>query len=86
MELDCLSYAGNHVDRWSLVVEWFVSQHDQNRLGGCLAWLAGLAGREVQHKIIKIPARLKRMAEYIESRAAPRSFTFEFLYNRAIAL
>lgn len=53
-----------------------------------IAALSGLSavGREMQDKLMKIPARLKRMAEYVEKRAAPRPFSFDFLYHRAIAL
>ena len=53
-----------------------------------IAAMSGLSsiGREMQDKLMKIPGRLRRMAEYIESRAAARSFSFEFLYNRPIAI
>jgi acyl-[acyl-carrier-protein] desaturase len=45
------------------------------------------AGAAAQDKLMKIPARLQRMAEYLESKAAAaRSFSFDFIYDRAIVL
>lgn len=43
-------------------------------------------GRKLQDKLMKIPARLARMADYVESKAGPRSFQFAFLGNRVIKL
>ena len=44
------------------------------------------AGRAAQEKMMKLPARLARMAEYIESKAHSRSFSFEFIYQRAFEM
>ncbi len=54
------------------------------RIGG----LTGLSakGRELQDKLMKIPARLARMADYVEAKSSPRSFTFDFLGDRQIKL
>jgi len=43
-------------------------------------------GRAAQDKIMQLPQRLNRMAEYIESKAHTRSFSFEFIYQRAFEL
>lgn len=50
--------------------------------------LTGLsdAGRAAQEKVMKLPARLARMAEYIESKAHSRIFSFEFIYKRAFEM
>lgn len=48
----------------------------------------GLAarGRELQDKLMKIPARLARMANYVAGKSAPREFVFDFLGDRPIKL
>jgi acyl-[acyl-carrier-protein] desaturase len=43
-------------------------------------------GRAAQDKIMKLPTRLARMAEYVESKAHARSFSFEFIYQRAFEM
>jgi acyl-[acyl-carrier-protein] desaturase len=51
--------------------------------------LTGLSGEgaAVQDKLMKIPARLQRMADYLDAKAAaPRRFSFDFIYDRAITL
>jgi acyl-[acyl-carrier-protein] desaturase len=51
--------------------------------------LAGLSseGREAQDKLMKIPARLARMADYFEAKASgPRSFNFDFIGGRTVTL
>jgi len=50
--------------------------------------LTGLneVGRAAQDKIMSIPKRLERIAEYIESRTKPRTFSFDFTYDREISL
>lgn len=50
--------------------------------------LTGLSamGRSAQDKIVGLPQRLSRMADYIESKAHTRSFSFEFIYQRAFEL
>lgn len=40
--------------------------------------------RELQDKLMRIPARLARMADYQEAKTAPRSFRFDFLGDRNI--
>jgi acyl-[acyl-carrier-protein] desaturase len=50
--------------------------------------LTGLneAGRIAQEKILAIPKRLQKVAEYIERRSSHKAFSFEFIYNRQFAL
>lgn len=43
-------------------------------------------GRQLQDKLMKIPARLARMADYIEAKSGPREFAFDFLSDRTIKL
>ncbi len=39
-----------------------------------------------QEKILKIPQRLKNIAEYIEQRTTKKTFSFDFIYNRELVL
>ncbi|HXE57293.1 MAG TPA: acyl-ACP desaturase [Gemmatimonadales bacterium] len=50
--------------------------------------LTGLSelGRKAQEKILGIPARLKRIAEYIEARSKAKTFSFEVVFNREFAM
>ncbi|MDB5987138.1 MAG: acyl-ACP desaturase [Nevskia sp.] len=41
-------------------------------------------GRASQDKLMKIPARLERMADYLDAKTHPRSFSFDFIYDRVI--
>jgi acyl-[acyl-carrier-protein] desaturase len=43
-------------------------------------------GRKAQEKILGIPARLKRIAEYMESRTKSKTFSFEVVFNREFAV
>ena len=43
-------------------------------------------GRAAQDKVMQLPKRLQRMAEYIESKAHTRSFSFDFIYQRAFEM
>ena len=43
-------------------------------------------GRKAQEKIMAIPARLEKVAEYIESRASAKSFRFDVVYGRVLDL
>ena len=43
-------------------------------------------GRKAQEKIMSIPPRLEKVAEYIESRSKAKSFRFEVLYGRILEL
>jgi len=43
-------------------------------------------GRKAQEKIMSIPSRLEKVAEYIESRSKAKSFRFEVLYGRILEL
>jgi acyl-[acyl-carrier-protein] desaturase len=43
-------------------------------------------GRKAQEKIMGIPARLKRIAEHIESRSKSKTFSFEVVFNREFAM
>jgi acyl-[acyl-carrier-protein] desaturase len=45
------------------------------------------AGRECQEKLMKIPARLERMADYLDGKATgPRDFAFDFIDERVIRI
>lgn len=50
--------------------------------------LTGLSavGRAAQEKVMQLPARLARMADYIDSKTHTRSFSFEFIYQRAFEM
>jgi len=50
--------------------------------------LTGLTtlGRTAQEKVMQLPKRLARMADYIESKAHRRTFSFEFIYRRAFEM
>ena len=39
-----------------------------------------------QEKLMKIPARLARMGDYLEAKSSHRSFSFDFIYDRVITL
>lgn len=43
-------------------------------------------GRSAQEKIVELPGRLSKMADYIERKTAKRSFSFEFIYQRAFEM
>lgn len=43
-------------------------------------------GRAAQDKVMQLPRRLQRMADYIESKAHKRSFSFDFIYQRAFEM
>jgi acyl-[acyl-carrier-protein] desaturase len=43
-------------------------------------------GRKAQEKIMGIPARLKRIAEYMETRSKSKTFSFEVVFNREFAM
>jgi acyl-[acyl-carrier-protein] desaturase len=42
------------------------------------------AGREAQHKLMAVPARLDRLADILERRTKAKSFSFDFIYRRGI--
>lgn len=44
------------------------------------------AGRKAQEKIIEIPKRLEKVAQYIEQRSVKKTFSFELIYNRILVL
>ncbi len=50
--------------------------------------LEGLSevGRKAQDKIMQIPARLEKVAEYIEMRTEKKSFSFDLVYNRVFVM
>ncbi len=50
--------------------------------------LTGLneAGRKAQEKIMAIPKRLQKVAEYIDKRSTEKSFSFDFIYDRAFSM
>jgi acyl-[acyl-carrier-protein] desaturase len=43
-------------------------------------------GRKAQEKIMGIPARLKRIAEHMETRSKGKTFSFEVVFNREFAM
>lgn len=54
-----------------------------------IAALTGLSalGRECQDKLMKIPSRLARMADYLEAKTTSlRGFSFDFIYDRTITV
>jgi len=50
--------------------------------------LTGLneAGRKAQERLMKIPIRLQRVAEYIEQRSHGKTFSFDFIYGREFSM
>ena len=44
------------------------------------------AGRKAQEKILAIPARLQRVAEYVEQRSKAKTFSFAFLNDRLLEM
>lgn len=50
--------------------------------------LTGLSreGARAQDKLMKVPARLTRMADYVEAKTSPRPFSFGFVYNRSVTI
>jgi len=42
------------------------------------------AGREAQDKLMKVPSRLARMADFQDAKSAVRDFNFAFIYGRGI--
>ncbi len=50
--------------------------------------LTGLneAGRKAQDKIMAIPARLQKVAEYVEQRSKAKTFSFSFLNDRLLEM
>ena len=46
----------------------------------------GELGRMAQEKIMGIPARLKRIAEHMETRSRAKTFRFEVVFNREFAM
>jgi acyl-[acyl-carrier-protein] desaturase len=43
-------------------------------------------GRKAQEKIMGIPARLRRIAEHMETRSKSKTFSFEVVFNREFAM
>ncbi|GJQ61567.1 MAG: acyl-ACP desaturase [Melioribacteraceae bacterium] len=43
-------------------------------------------GRAAQEKIMKIPARLQKVAEYLERRTVSKTFSFDIIHNRILAM
>lgn len=50
--------------------------------------LSGLdaEGRQAQEKLMKVPARLARLADYNDGKSQPRRFSFPFIYDRSVTL
>ncbi len=46
----------------------------------------GELGRKAQEKIIGIPARLKRIADHMETKSKGKTFSFEVVFNREFAM
>jgi acyl-[acyl-carrier-protein] desaturase len=53
-----------------------------------VAGLTGLSaeGSAAQDKLMRIPQRLQRMSDYLDSKATRRQFRFDFIYDRAVEL
>lgn len=43
-------------------------------------------GRIAQDKLMSIPKRLEKVAEYIEQKSKSKTFSFEFIYNRFLVM
>ncbi|MFO7525527.1 MAG: hypothetical protein R6W68_08745 [Ignavibacteriaceae bacterium] len=41
---------------------------------------------KAQEKILAIPERLKKIAEYLERKTTSKTFSFDFIYNRIFSL
>jgi acyl-[acyl-carrier-protein] desaturase len=41
--------------------------------------------KKAQEKILSIPKRLEKVAEYVEKRTTSKTFSFDFIYNRIVA-
>lgn len=52
---------------------------------GALTGLSAV-GRQAQEKLMKVPARLARMADFQDAKSAVREFSFEFIYGRSVRL
>lgn len=52
---------------------------------GSLTGLSPL-GREAQDKLMKVPARLNRVADYADSKSQKKTYKFPFIYNRALEI
>ena len=39
---------------------------------------------KAQEKILSIPKRLEKVAEYIEQKTVKKTFSFDFIYNRIL--
>ena len=46
----------------------------------------GELGRKAQEKILGIPARLKRIADHMETKSKSKTFSFEVVFNREFAM
>ena len=46
----------------------------------------GELGRKAQEKILGIPARLKRIADHMETKSKGKTFSFEVVFNREFAM
>jgi acyl-[acyl-carrier-protein] desaturase len=44
------------------------------------------AGRKAQDKIMQIPTRLEKVAEYLERKTEKKSFSFDLVYNRIFVM
>ena len=52
---------------------------------GALTGLNDL-GRQCQEKLMKLPVRLARLADYADAKTVKRGFAFDFIYNRGIEI
>ncbi|MFZ5623068.1 MAG: acyl-ACP desaturase [Gemmatimonadota bacterium] len=43
-------------------------------------------GRRAQERIMQIPERLRKLAEYVEARAKAKTFSFDVVFNREFAM
>ena len=66
-------------------------QADLNNLSLSLVGIETLTGlkeqgRKAQEKILGIPGRLEKVAEYIESRSSAKTFSFDLIFQRTFAM
>lgn len=52
---------------------------------GVMSGLSDL-GRQTQEKLMKMPARLAKLADYADSKTVQKTFGFDFLYGRTVTL
>ena len=54
-------------------------------LGEIMVW-PNIKTVDGQEKIMGIPARLKKLAEYVQHRSKAKNFSFSFIHDRVLAM